>query len=78
VAELFPEIVKPSLDKNDDLPSCSAVEALERQEPFINQTLAFHALALLARLFRHRYEMDEMYKSKNANSIFGAPSFPEY
>lgn len=53
VAELFPEIVKPALDRDDDLPSCSAVEALERQEPFINQTLAFHALAMLARLFRH-------------------------
>jgi PRTRC genetic system ThiF family protein len=53
VAELFPEIVKPRLDKNDDLPSCSAVEALKRQEPFINQTLAYHALAMLARLFRH-------------------------
>lgn len=53
VAELFPEIVKPALDKDDDLPSCSVIEALERQEPFINQTLAFHALAMLARLFRH-------------------------
>jgi PRTRC genetic system ThiF family protein len=53
VAELFPEIATPALDRNDDLPSCSAVEALERQEPFINQTLAFHALAMLARLFRH-------------------------
>src|SRR6185437_12014026 len=53
VAELFPEIAKPRLDKNDDLPSCSAVEALRRQEPFINQTLAYHALAMLARLFRH-------------------------
>jgi PRTRC genetic system ThiF family protein len=53
VAELFPEIVKPALDKDDDLPACSAVEALERQEPFINQTLASHALAMLARLFRH-------------------------
>jgi sulfur-carrier protein adenylyltransferase/sulfurtransferase len=27
--------------------------ALERQEPFVNHTLAFHALAMLARLFRH-------------------------
>lgn len=53
VAELFPEIVTPLLDNSDDLPACSAVEALERQEPFINQTLAYHALALLARLFRH-------------------------
>jgi PRTRC genetic system ThiF family protein len=53
VADLFPEIIEPALDKGDDLPSCSAIEALERQEPFINQTLAFHALAMLARLFRH-------------------------
>lgn len=53
VAELFPEIVTPLLDINDDLPACSAVEALERQEPFINQTLAYHALAMLARLFHH-------------------------
>lgn len=37
----------------DALPSCSAVEALERQEPFVNPTLANHALALLARLFRY-------------------------
>lgn len=53
VAELFPEIVQPGLDKDDKLPSCTSVEALERQEPFINQTLAYHALAMLARLFRH-------------------------
>ncbi len=37
----------------DPLPSCSAIEALDRQEPFINQTLATSALAMLARLFRH-------------------------
>jgi hypothetical protein len=53
VAELFPEIVKPGLDKDDNLPSCNAVEALRRQEPFINQTLAYQALAVFARLFRH-------------------------
>ena len=53
VSDLFPEIADAGLDKDDDLPSCSAVEALERQEPFINQLLAYHALALLARLFRH-------------------------
>ena len=52
VAEWFPEIVDASLD-NDGLPSCSAAEAIERQEPFLNQTLAQHALALLARLFRY-------------------------
>jgi PRTRC genetic system ThiF family protein len=51
-AELYPEIVDPSLD-NDGEPSCSAVEALERQSAFVNSTLAQHALALLARLFRY-------------------------
>ena len=52
-AELFPELVNPKLDKKDKLPSCSAVEALERQEPFVNQTLAYHALGMVARLFRY-------------------------
>jgi PRTRC genetic system ThiF family protein len=52
-AELFPELVDPKLDRKDTLPSCSALEALERQEPFVNQTLAYQALAMLARLFRH-------------------------
>ena len=51
-AELFPEIVDPTLD-DDSQPSCSAAAALERQEPFINSTLAQHGLALLARLFRY-------------------------
>ena len=52
VAELYPEVVDPALD-NDNEPSCSAIEALERQECFVNAVLAQHALALLARLFRY-------------------------
>jgi PRTRC genetic system ThiF family protein len=51
-AELYPEIVDSTLD-NDEEPSCSAVEALERQSPFVNSTLAQHMLALLGRLFRY-------------------------
>jgi PRTRC genetic system ThiF family protein len=51
-SELFPEIVSPALD-DDGAPSCSALEALERQEPFVNQVLAYHALALLTQLFRY-------------------------
>ena len=51
-AELYPEIVDPTLD-DDTEPSCSAIEALERQSAFINSVLAQHALALLARLFRY-------------------------
>jgi len=52
-SELFPELTDSKLDRKDKLPSCSAVEALERQEPFVNQTLAYQALAMLARLFRY-------------------------
>jgi PRTRC genetic system ThiF family protein len=52
VSELYPEIVDTEAGE-DPLPSCSAVEALDRQEPFINQTLASAALAMLARLFRY-------------------------
>jgi PRTRC genetic system ThiF family protein len=52
VAELYPEIADAE-GGEDPLPSCSAAEALERQEPFINQVLATSALAMLARLFRY-------------------------
>ena len=52
IAELYPEIVDAEAGE-DPLPSCSAAEALERQEPFINQVLATSALAMLARLFRY-------------------------
>jgi PRTRC genetic system ThiF family protein len=52
VADLFPEIIDERLDAKDKLPSCSAVEALEGQSPFVNQTLAYQALAMLAQLFR--------------------------
>lgn len=51
VAELFPEILADDLP--EDGASCSSVEALERQEPFVNSLLAQHALALLGRLFRY-------------------------
>ena len=52
VSELYPEIINDDVGE-DPLPSCSAVEALDRQEPFINQTLASSALAMLAQLFRY-------------------------
>lgn len=51
-AELYEELINPDLD-DDHEPSCSAIEALDRQEPFVNTCLAQHALALLARLFRY-------------------------
>ncbi len=52
VAELYPEILKRDT-KEDDQHSCSAAEALTRQEPFINQNLAYQALGMLTQLLRH-------------------------
>ena len=52
VTELFPEIAAPGV-RDDDQPSCSAAEALTRQEPSINQNLAYQALGMLTQLLRH-------------------------
>jgi PRTRC genetic system ThiF family protein len=52
VFERFPEIADITIAESP-LPSCSAVEALDRQEPYINQTLAVSSLAMLARLLRY-------------------------
>ena len=52
VSELYPDVLKKD-KKDDDQPSCSAAEALTRQEPFINQNLAYQALAMLTQLLRH-------------------------
>ncbi len=52
IGELYPEIIDTGIGE-DPLPSCSAVEALERQLPFVNQTLAFNTLATLSQLFRY-------------------------
>jgi sulfur-carrier protein adenylyltransferase/sulfurtransferase len=52
VSELFPSII--DMESGEDaLPSCSAAEALDRQEPFINNVLASSALAMLTRLLRY-------------------------
>jgi hypothetical protein len=49
VVELFPEIADPARDSAEE-PTCSAFEALQRQGPFTNATLAALALACLAQL----------------------------
>lgn len=46
VLEYFPELADES-QPDDDAPSCSVAEALERQSLFVNRVLASHALALL-------------------------------
>lgn len=49
VLERFPELADPTLEE-DDAPSCSLAEALERQSLFVNRTIAAHALAMLYQL----------------------------
>jgi PRTRC genetic system ThiF family protein len=49
IGELYPEILA---EEEDPGPSCSAVEALERQGPMINLCVAAQAVALLTSLFR--------------------------
>ena len=49
--DLFPELKKRNA-KEDDAPSCSLAEALDKQDLFINQTIATFALQLLWTFFR--------------------------
>lgn len=52
VGELFPELIQAKLDKEeDDLPSCSLAEALEKQSLFINSAVSMFASNLLWQLF---------------------------
>lgn len=51
VTEEFGELLKQS-ETEDDTPSCSLAEALEKQELFINATLAQMGCSLLFDLFR--------------------------
>lgn len=46
VLEYFPELADESV-LEDDAPSCSVAEALERQSLFVNRVISSHALALL-------------------------------
>ncbi|CAN7794350.1 PRTRC system ThiF family protein [Paraburkholderia hospita] len=54
VGELFPDLVDPSKDADDDTPSCSMAEALRKQSLVINSAIAVQAFNLLWTLFRTR------------------------
>lgn len=53
ITDLYPVIMNASLPENDDTPSCSLAEALERQDLFIGQSIATFGLQLLWSLFRN-------------------------
>ena len=53
-ADLMPEVVSTALDsEEDDIPSCSLADALDKQSLFVNPTLAVVGMNLLWKLFRH-------------------------
>lgn len=52
VGELFPELIDAARDRlEDDTPSCSLAEALEKQSLFINPAVSLFASTLLWQLF---------------------------
>ena len=52
IGELFPELVDPQLDsQQDDMPSCSLAEALTKQSLFVNPAMSLFAMNLLWQLF---------------------------
>lgn len=51
VMDLFPELLDPHYEE-DDTPSCSLAESLDKQDLFINQALVTWGANLLWRLFR--------------------------
>lgn len=51
VLDLYPEMAAGTVP-DDDAPSCSLAEALERQQLFINQFIVTEALEILWKLFR--------------------------
>jgi len=52
VTELYPEIMDESIPEDEDTPTCSLAEALERQDLFICRSVATFASQLLWTLFR--------------------------
>ncbi len=69
VLDLHPEIVAGEVP-DDDAPSCSLAEALERQQLFINQHIANEACELLWRLFRFgEIDWHAVYVNLNPRSV---------
>jgi len=52
VVDLYPDLLDESIQEDDDTPTCSLAEALERQDLFINRTISTFASEILWTLFR--------------------------
>lgn len=69
VLQLYPELTTGTFS-DDDAPSCSLAEGLDRQQLFINQHIATEALELLWRMFRFgKLEWHAVYVNLNPRSV---------
>lgn len=77
VTELFPSIMDINAGE-DDMPSCSAAEALDRQEPGINKSLAAASLVMLCQLLRyHQIEYHGAFFNGKTGRQSALPIAPE-
>lgn len=51
VGDLFPDLVDPGADSEEDGPSCSLAQALERQHLFVNPSVSIQGMNMLWNLF---------------------------
>lgn len=51
VGDLYPELLDPSKEHEDDTPSCSLAEALEKQSLYVNQAVSVQGMNILWNLF---------------------------
>lgn len=74
--ELFPELTDTTMPE-EDAPSCSTLEALERQDLFVNDVLVTSSLNLLWRLFRYgEVDYHGAFVSLTAGSVRPLPVDP--
>lgn len=51
IGDLYPELLDPEAEQEDDTPSCSLAEALEKQSLYINQAVSVQGMNILWNLF---------------------------
>lgn len=51
IGELYPDLLDPSKEQDDDTPSCSLAEALEKQSLYVNQAVSVQGMNILWNLF---------------------------
>lgn len=51
IGDLYPELLDPDAEQDDDTPSCSLAEALEKQSLYVNQAVSVQGMNILWNFF---------------------------